>query len=123
MDEFIRVMKSLSDENRVKIIKMLLLRSLCPCEIRAALALPEDVLSVHLKELENAGLIFSRKKGRWTDYYPSDGSRSPYAALMLASLRHWLTEDPEITELFAALPFIHRDNICSNEETRESENY
>jgi ArsR family transcriptional regulator len=112
MDEFIRVMKSLSDGNRVKIIKMLQQRPLCPCEIQAALGVSELTASIHLKDLEEAGLVTSRKEGRWVNYYLGDGSSSPYAALLLASLHHWLIDDPEITDLLRTLPFIHRDNIC-----------
>ena len=62
MDELIRVMKSLSDANRVKIIKMLQQRSLCACEIQAALGVPELTVLGHLKSLEEAGLVTSRKR-------------------------------------------------------------
>ncbi len=112
MDEFVRVMKSLSDSNRVKIIKILNERSLCACEIQAALGLSQPTVSSHLENLEEAGLVTSRKEGQWVNYYPADGSSSPYAALLLASLRHWLRDDPEVCDLTATLPFIHRDNIC-----------
>jgi ArsR family transcriptional regulator len=112
MDEFIRVMKSLSDGNRVKIIKMLQQRSLCACEIQAALGISELTALSHLKNLEEAGLITSRKEAPWVNYYLADGSGSPYAALMLASLHHWLIDDAAISDLMTALRFIHRDNIC-----------
>ncbi|MGA2403870.1 MAG: metalloregulator ArsR/SmtB family transcription factor [Syntrophobacteraceae bacterium] len=112
MDEFVRVMKSLSDSNRVKIIKILHQRSLCVCEIQAALGVSQPTASSHIKDLEEAGLVTSRKEGRWVNYHPADGSSSPYAALLLASLRHWLNDDPEICDLIATLPFIHRDNLC-----------
>lgn len=114
MDELIRVMKSLSDANRVKIIKMLQQRSLCACEIQAALGVPELTVLGHLKSLEEAGLVTSRKEGSWVNYYPADGSSSPYAALMLASLNHWLVDDAQISDLMTALRFIHRDNICKD---------
>ena len=48
------------------------------------------------------------------NYYPADGSSSPYAALMLASLNHWLVDDAQISDLMTALRFIHRDNICKD---------
>jgi ArsR family transcriptional regulator len=111
MDRFIGVMKSLSDSNRVKIIKMLHERSLCVCEIQAALGLTESTASAHLKNLEDAGLITSRKEGPWVNYCVADGSDSPYAALMLACLHNWLADDPEITDLLKTLSFIHRDNL------------
>jgi len=112
MDEFLRVMKSLADGNRVKIIKMLQQRRLCLCEIQVALGVSEPTASSHLKKLEEAGLVASRKEDGWVNYYLTDGGGSPYAALMLASLHHWLSEDRAISDLMTALRFIHRDNIC-----------
>ncbi|MBE9503372.1 MAG: winged helix-turn-helix transcriptional regulator, partial [Proteobacteria bacterium] len=37
MRDFIRVMKALSDPNRVKIIKMLQHKTMCVCEMQSAL--------------------------------------------------------------------------------------
>jgi ArsR family transcriptional regulator len=104
-------MKSLSDGNRVKILKMLQERSLCACEIQAALGISEPTALGHIEDLEEAGLVTSRKEGQWVNYYPADGSSSPYAAMMLASLQQWLTDDAEISDLMTVLRFIHRDNI------------
>ena len=49
MRDFIKVMKALSDPNRVKMIKMLQLRVLCVCEIQEALGLAQSTASKHLK--------------------------------------------------------------------------
>jgi ArsR family transcriptional regulator, arsenate/arsenite/antimonite-responsive transcriptional repressor len=51
MKEFIRVMKALSDPNRVKIIKLLQRRTLCVCEIKEALGLAQSSSNKHLKIL------------------------------------------------------------------------
>ncbi len=77
MDQFIHVMKSLSERNRVKIIKMLQQRSLCACEIQAALGVSEPAASSCLKNLEEAGLLTSRNEGLRVNYYLADGSSSP----------------------------------------------
>ena len=39
MKEFIKVMKALSDPNRVKLLKILQKRMMCVCEIQAALGM------------------------------------------------------------------------------------
>ena len=54
MKEFTRVMKALSDPNRVKIVKLLERRSLCVCELQAALGIAQPTVSSHLKVLEDA---------------------------------------------------------------------
>jgi len=112
MREFIKVMKALSDPNRVKMLKMLQLRVLCVCEIQQALGLAQSTASKHLKILEEAGLIDFYKEGLWVNYRLADGSRNPYAASLLGNLRHWLDNDPEVMTLVAKLPEIRREFIC-----------
>ena len=68
MKEFIQVMKALSDPGRVKVLKMLETREMCVCEIQATLGLAQPTISNHLKILENAGLVLSRKDGQWVNY-------------------------------------------------------
>jgi ArsR family transcriptional regulator len=113
MERFIKVMKALSDPGRVKILKMLEERSLCVCEIQAALGLAQPTVSKHLKTLEEAGLVTFCKEGLWVNYRLTEGRDSPYAATILGTLRHWLTDDPEIAALVKKrLPFIHREEVC-----------
>ena len=111
MKDFIKVMKAFSDPNRVKILKMLQHRSLCVCEMQAVLDIAQPTVSNHLKLLEDAGLVHSRKNGLWVNYFVSDGSSSPYVASLLGNLKHWLTDDPDISRLIAALSDINRENI------------
>lgn len=112
MKDFVKVMKALSDPNRVKILKMLQHRSLCVCEMQAALGIAQPTVSNHLKVLEDAGLVSYRKSGLWVNYTVSDGSTSPYAATLLGNLRHWLQDDPEMARILKDLPEIDREFIC-----------
>jgi ArsR family transcriptional regulator len=109
--DFIRVMKALSDPNRVKIIKMLQHRTMCVCEMQEALKVAQPTVSKHLKLLEDAGLVDFNKKGIWVNYYLADGSSSPYVAAVLGNLRHWLEDDLEVSDLVERLPTIRRENI------------
>jgi ArsR family transcriptional regulator len=112
MKDFVRVMKALSDPNRVAILKMLENKVMCVCELVAALELAQPTVSKHLKVLEDAGLVDSRKEGVWVNYHLSDGKQGPYVAAILGNLRHWLEDDPRIAELVEKLPLIQRENIC-----------
>lgn len=112
MKPFLKVMKALSDPNRVKIIKMLQQRVLCVCEMRAALNIAQPTVSKHLKLLEDSGLVTSEKNGLWVNYRLTDGSNSPYAATVLGNLRHWLNEDRQIADLIEKLPSIRREDVC-----------
>ncbi|MGD8959357.1 MAG: metalloregulator ArsR/SmtB family transcription factor [Desulfobacteraceae bacterium] len=113
MRPFIKVMKALSDPNRVKIVKLLQRRVLCVCEIQTALGLAQSTASKHLRILEEAGLVRFTKDGLWVNYRLTDGSENPYAASILGNLRHWLEDDPEVAAMVARLPEIRRETICS----------
>ena len=112
MRQFTKLMKALSDPNRVKMIKLLQRRVLCVCEIQAAMGLAQSTASKHLKILEEAGLITFFREGLWVNYRLVDGGQNPYVASMLDHLRLWLDDDPEVSALIARLPEVRRDIIC-----------
>jgi len=112
MKEFIKVMKALSDPNRIKVLKLLQHRVMCVCELQAALEIAQPTVSKHLKILEDAGLVVSEKDGLWVNCALSDGSLSPYAATLLGNLRHWLRDDPDIKKLEKILPLLNREELC-----------
>ena len=112
MKDFVRVMKALSDPNRVKIVKMLQRKAMCVCEMQAALEVAQPTVSKHLKILEEAGLVGFKKDGLWVNYHLSNGNSSPYASSALGNLRHWLENDGEIRDLLEKLPDIRREDIC-----------
>jgi ArsR family transcriptional regulator len=112
MKSFIRVMKALSDPSRVKVVKMLQHKEMCVCEIKAALGLAQPTVSKHLKVLEDAGLVQSKKDGLWVNYSLNGQDDSPYAATLLANLKHWFQDEPDIARLVKMLPVIRREEIC-----------
>ena len=112
MKDFIKVMKALSDPNRVKLLKMLQRRVMCVCEIQAVLEIAQPTVSKHLKVLEDAGLVSYEKDGLWVNYLLTDGASNPYAATLLGNLKHWLEDAPEIVQIVETLPNIRREDIC-----------
>lgn len=64
----VEVFKALGDSNRLRIVCMLAVRELCVCEINAVLNISMSTISSHLKVLRNAGVVTSRKDGRWIIY-------------------------------------------------------
>jgi ArsR family transcriptional regulator len=112
MEDFIKVMKALSDPCRVKIVKMLQRKRMCVCELQEALQISQSSVSKHLKLLEEAGLVNYSKDGLWVNYYLSNGGKSPYASSLMGNLRHWLEDEPEIRHIIKRLPSIRREDIC-----------
>lgn len=109
MNAFIRVAKALSDPNRVKILKMLQKRTMCVCEIQDALHIAQPTVSKHLKQLEDAGLVSSVKDGLWVNYRLE--GNNPYASSILGNLRHWMEDDPSISEALERASAADRDEI------------
>lgn len=63
-----KVFKALADPTRLRILRLLEIREMCVCEVMIALDLTQPTASHHLGILENAGLVKSRKEGKWVFY-------------------------------------------------------
>lgn len=74
MGELTAVLKALADPNRMRIFAELMEGDSCNCELQERLGLAPNLLSHHLRTLEKAGLVHSRRDrvdGRWI-YYSID---------------------------------------------------
>jgi ArsR family transcriptional regulator len=72
MEDLLLVFKALSEETRLRILKLLENRELCVCDIVAALDMVQPKVSFHLNALKEAGFLKDRKQGRWTHYRVDD---------------------------------------------------
>lgn len=106
MKQFIRVMKAMSDPNRVRIIKLLQRKVLCVCELRELLGLAQSTVSKHLRLLDDAGLIESCRDGAWIIYSIKNEPESDYATVILENLDEWHEEDKVLLEMINRLPTI-----------------
>ena len=79
MREFMSIIKALADENRVRALMALRERELCVCEIIELLGLAPSTVSKHISILYQAGLLESRKDGRWV-YYSIAAKDAPVEA-------------------------------------------
>lgn len=70
MNLYVKRLKALSDETRLRIMRIILESEyeLCVCEIVDALSLPFYTISKHLKELKNALLLDEIKNGKFVMY-------------------------------------------------------
>jgi ArsR family transcriptional regulator, arsenate/arsenite/antimonite-responsive transcriptional repressor len=68
MNDLVTIFKALSDETRLRIIKLLEEGELCVCDITAALDMVQPKVSFHLSALKEAELIKDRKQGKWIHY-------------------------------------------------------
>ncbi len=73
MKDLLDIFKALSEETRLRIVKLLEHGELCVCDIVAALDMVQPKVSFHLNVLKEAGFLKDRKQGRWT-HYSLDGN-------------------------------------------------
>ncbi len=68
MNDLVIIFKALSDETRLRIVKLLETGELCVCDIVEALNIIQPKASFHLGVLREAGFIKDRKQGKWIHY-------------------------------------------------------
>lgn len=72
MRDAIRVFGALSDESRLRMLYALRHGELCVCQLIELMGLSPSTVSKHLSILRDAGLLDSRKNGRWVYYRMAD---------------------------------------------------
>lgn len=70
-----KILKVLSDPNRLKIIDILSCGERCICDLLEFFDLTQPTLSHHMKVLMDVGLVNMRKEGQW-NYYSLDNVKS-----------------------------------------------
>jgi ArsR family transcriptional regulator, arsenate/arsenite/antimonite-responsive transcriptional repressor len=66
----VAVLKAAADPTRLRVLDLLADGSEhCHCELEETLEVPANRLSFHLKVLRDAGLVDTRRHGRWVHYH------------------------------------------------------
>jgi DNA-binding transcriptional ArsR family regulator len=96
MNELVGIAKALSDENRVRILRLLDDGELCVCQIIEMLRLAPSTISEHMAVLHRAGLVEARKEGRWIYYRLADADTSSMVRVALRWVRDSLENDRQV---------------------------
>lgn len=118
MKRLIRVLKAISDPNRMRILKMLQHRELCVCEITEALGIAQPSVSRHMRILLEADLVVQQRDGLWINYRWNPSPEDPYSRDLLAKIGSWLEEDPDIRGLLRRFSELDREAICAKRKPR-----
>ncbi len=68
MKESLKILKALSDETRLKIVKLLIGGEKCVCEIVPRTKRAQSTVSIQLAKLEYLGVVKSRRQGKSVYY-------------------------------------------------------
>ncbi|MDD3276897.1 MAG: metalloregulator ArsR/SmtB family transcription factor [Kiritimatiellales bacterium] len=78
MNNPLEIMKALSDRNRLRVAAALMTQNeLCACNIIELLQVTGATASRHMDVLLRAGLVKSRKAGRWVHYRLNRSAAAP----------------------------------------------
>lgn len=83
--DIVCIFKALSDENRIRILKLLHSEEKCACRLLEELDITQPTLSHHMKLLCSSGLVKGRKEGKWM-YYKIDCDGVRTARMLMQSL-------------------------------------
>lgn len=92
MDVFVTITKALSDPNRVRALLALRHDEVCVCQIIELLGLAPSTTSKHMSILKQAGLVDSRKDGRWVYYRLAQDEKNDRNIQMIIDLSIKLLE-------------------------------
>ncbi len=117
MNDIILIFKALSDKNRLRVfIALTKYDELCACQITELLKITGATASRHLGILINAGLIQSRKEGRWV-YYKIIRSNVNFETVlvwikdMLKDDLEMLSDQKELEQIMS----LEREIICKKQ--------
>lgn len=79
------IFKAFCDENRIRILQLLLDGEKCACRLLEEMNITQPTLSHHMKILCDSGIVVGRKEGKWIHYSLSEEgieSAQRYLALL-----------------------------------------
>ncbi len=107
LDEIMLIAKALSEKHRLKVLYALQGKELCACDLMSYLGLAPSTVSRHMAVLKQAGLIQSRKSGKWV-FFSIAHSLSPLARAMF----------DKAIEAFSSSPGTKGDRTAADKLTR-----
>jgi len=74
LTELSSALRVIADENRLRILRLLIQQEMCVCDIMERLGLSQSLVSHHLGVLKRIGLVRDRPDAQWV-YYSIDPDR------------------------------------------------
>lgn len=90
------IFKAFCDENRIKILQLLITGEKCACMLLEEIKITQPTLSHHMKILCDSGVVTGRKDGKWTHYSISPEG-SAYAMNCLQALTQIEVKDKKMS--------------------------
>lgn len=92
MNRGLAFFRALADETRWRVVRLVMDRALCVCELADILGMPQSSVSSHVQIIRRAGLLESETSGKWTYFRIERG----HLAILKAIMRQF-PDDGEFT--------------------------
>jgi ArsR family transcriptional regulator len=87
--------RALADSTRLRLINLMAEQEVCVCYFTEAIGVPQPKISRHLAYLRRAGLVASRREGKWM-HYRIVSPAGLHAAEILNKTIEALRQDPHL---------------------------
>ncbi len=111
MYDFIRIAKALTDENRLKMLKLLTEKDICVCEMNRIFPLSNSQISRNLKVLLEAGLLKRWHEGKCVLYVADRNSQNEHSRAIIEWVSTSFNDDESIRKLREELQRAALENI------------
>jgi ArsR family transcriptional regulator len=98
MHNLVKAMKALSDDTRLRIVNLLLVRECCGCEVVQALGISQTRASRNLTMLHDVGFLKMRKEGLWSLYSLDYEEMSEYLRKLIEAVKLALATNKVIAQ-------------------------
>lgn len=82
MSDPVTFFRAVADETRWRIVRLVMDRALCVCELADILGMPQSSVSSHVQIIRKAGLLESETCGKWTYFRIERGRLAPLKAIL-----------------------------------------
>lgn len=96
MEQILRCLKAIGDENRMRIVMLLMERELCVCQLMVVLGISQPLVSRHLSVLKDAGIVVLRKDGKQSYYSLSEEAKAGGKSGLMKIVRRAAEADARI---------------------------
>ncbi|MFC1869669.1 ArsR/SmtB family transcription factor [Chloroflexota bacterium] len=111
MHIFNKIAKALSDENRLKMLKLLTEKDVCVCEMNEIFPMSHSQVSRSLNILYNAGFLKRWHEGKCVVYMADRVNDNIYCQKMLNLIADFFNDDESIQKLREKLQQVIKDKV------------
>ena len=98
MRELVRISKAISDETRIRMLKLLLEKDICVCEMQEIFPLSHSQVSRNLKALMDAGFLKRWHEGKCVVYVADRDNSNRYYRVILDAMVDSFNDDPVVCQ-------------------------